>query len=640
VIVGTAGHVDHGKTALVRALTGTDTDRLPEEKARGMSIDLGFAYLPLPDGGGGAGAIGFVDVPGHERFLRTMLAGAAGIDFALLVIAADDGVMPQTREHLAVLDLLGLGRGLVALTKVDLVSPERCRAAAAEIRSALMSTRLAGAAVMPVSSATGEGIAALRGRLLHEAAAAPDRRRDCGRFRLAVDRSFALPGIGTVVTGTVLSGRIAIGDRVVVSPSGLAARVRSIHAQNRAAPIGQAGERCALNLAGIGSDSIRRGDAVLDPALHRPTERIDAELRLLPEAEKAIGSRVALRVNHRAAEIGAHVVPLAQPIAPGETGWVQLILDAPIAAVAGDPFILRDAAVRRILGGGRVIDPHAPARRRRSPERLARLAVLAAADPESALAGLAAVAPGLVDLAGFARDRGLTGGEAAAVAGRLGLVRIGGFALSSERLTALSEGIHSALARRHQENPERAGIPPEQLRLAVIPVLPTAEFAVLLEELRRRGGVIGAGGAVRLAGHRPRLSPPAETLYRRIQPLLGGERRFRPPRVRDFAALLQVPEAAVRRVLHLAAAMGRVEEVAHDHFFLPQALAEIVAIVHALGSRAPDGLFSAADLRDRLGNGRKVAIHILEYLDRRGITLRDGDRRQIVRPPPARTGTG
>ena len=304
MIVGTAGHVDHGKTALVRALTGTDTDRLPEEKARGLSIDLGFAYLARPDGGAG-GTIGFVDVPGHERFLRTMLAGAAGIDFALVVVAADDGVMPQTTEHLAILELLGLVRGLVALTKIDVVSPDRCRAATAEIRDALRPTRLAGADILAVSSVTGAGIAELRERLRREAAANATPRASDGRFRLAVDRSFALAGIGTVVTGTVLSGTVAVGERVIVSPSGLAARVRSIHAQNQAVAVGWAGERCALNLAGdgIGRDAVRRGDSVLDPGLHRPTARIDAELRLLPETAKPLGSRLAVRLNHRAADL-------------------------------------------------------------------------------------------------------------------------------------------------------------------------------------------------------------------------------------------------------------------------------------------------------------------------------------------------
>ena len=262
MIVGTAGHIDHGKTSLVRALTGVDTDRLKEEKARGISIDLGFAYLPASDGS----IIGFVDVPGHEKFVHNMLAGATGIDFVLLVIAADDGVMPQTREHLAIIDLLGIERGIIALTKADLVAPEQLANTTAEIVHFLEGTSLAGAEIVPVSTVTGEGVDALRNHLF-DAACTIRTRAGAERFRLAVDRSFSLPGTGTVVTGTVLSGVVSAGDRVAISPSGLSARVRSIHAQNRPTERGVAGQRCALNLAGdgISKDAIARGQVVHDP---------------------------------------------------------------------------------------------------------------------------------------------------------------------------------------------------------------------------------------------------------------------------------------------------------------------------------------------------------------------------------------
>ncbi|WP_407051507.1 selenocysteine-specific translation elongation factor [Methyloraptor flagellatus] len=279
MIVGTAGHIDHGKTSLVKALTGVDTDRLKEEKARGITIDLGFAYRQLADGS----VMGFVDVPGHERFVPTMLAGAHGIDFVVLVIAADDGVMPQTREHLQVLDLLGLDRGLVALTKADLVDADTLVQRELEIAELLAGTSLAGAEVFPVSTVTDAGVADLLDRL--EAEAGEDRARDAGRgFRLAVDRSFTLQGAGTVVTGTVLGGRVAVGDTAVLSPAGLTVRVRSIHAQNRKAETAVAGDRAALNLVapGLSKDAIRRGDMILAPSLHAPTLRIDAELRVLP----------------------------------------------------------------------------------------------------------------------------------------------------------------------------------------------------------------------------------------------------------------------------------------------------------------------------------------------------------------------
>ena len=307
MIVGTAGHIDHGKTSLVRALTGVDTDRLKEEKARGISIDLGFAYLPAPDGA----VLGFVDVPGHEKFVHNMLAGATGIDFVLLVIAADDGVMPQTREHLAIVDLLGITRGVVALTKIDLAAPAQQAKVLADIAQLLQGTSLEGAEVVAVSTVTNDGIDALREKLF-DAAHTIRARATAERFRLAVDRSFTLAGAGTVVTGTVLSGAVATGDHVTISPSGLVARVRSLHAQNRPTEHGVAGQRCALNLAGdgISKDAIARGQVVLDPDLHAPTDRIDATLRLLATEQKPVTQWMPARLHHAATEIGARIVLL------------------------------------------------------------------------------------------------------------------------------------------------------------------------------------------------------------------------------------------------------------------------------------------------------------------------------------------
>ena len=333
MIVGTAGHIDHGKTALVQALTGTDADRLAEEKARGITIDLGFAYADL----GGGRVTGFVDVPGHERLIHTMLAGAGGIDFVLLVVAADDGVMPQTREHLAILDLLGITRGIVALTKADLAGPERRAEVTGQIRAALAATGLRDAPVVAVSSLTGEGIAELRAALIAaEAATAPP--EAAGPLRFAVDRSFTLSGTGTVVTGMVLAGRVAVDDIVTVSPSGLPARVRGLHAQNRKAREGRAGQRCALNLAGDGvtKEAIHRGDMVVTPALHAPTDRIDAELTVLGSEPKPVGNWFPARLHSHAIEAGARIVPLQGPLPPGGRGFVQLVLDRPIAAAVGN----------------------------------------------------------------------------------------------------------------------------------------------------------------------------------------------------------------------------------------------------------------------------------------------------------------
>ena len=317
MIVGTAGHIDHGKTALVKALTGVDADRLKEEKARGITIDLGFAYTSfVPER-----ITGFVDVPGHERFIHTMLAGAGGIDFALLVIAADDGIMPQTREHLAILDLLGVSRGAVALTKCDLADNARRASLTGDIHALLARTSLAEAPVLPVSALTGEGIEALRDLLAQAERDTPVVHAD-GLFRLAVDRSFTLAGAGIVVTGTVLSGSVATGDRVAISPPGLIARVRGIHAQNVRAERGVAGQRCALNLAGDlpGKDAIARGDVALDPVLHAPTARIDADLRLLASEAKPVAMAKAAQSNVETSGAGSTSGPTAtSPTSPNST---------------------------------------------------------------------------------------------------------------------------------------------------------------------------------------------------------------------------------------------------------------------------------------------------------------------------------
>jgi selenocysteine-specific elongation factor len=636
VIIGTAGHIDHGKTALTRALTGVDTDRLKEEKARGISIDLGFAYLPAADGS----VLGFVDVPGHEKFIHNMLAGATGIDFVLLVVAADDGVMPQTREHLAIVDLLGITHGVVALTKADLADEARRAQVMSDITALLAGTGLAGADIIPVSTVTGEGIDRLRERLfaashVHGARAAR------GRFRLAVDRSFTLAGAGTVVTGTVLSGAVAVGDRLIISPRGLATRVRSIHAQNRPAERGQAGDRCALNLAGEGvsKDAIARGDVVLDPELHAPADRIDASVRLLATEPNSIVQCpivqwMPARLHHAAREVGARIVLLGdEPIAPGTQARVQLVLETPIAAASGDRFVLRDTTAQRTIGGGRFIDLRAPARKRRTPERLGLLEALAIDDPQQALAALLDRSPWHVDLTAFGRDRALAAIEVDTITERLGAIRLpvsGAITvLSAAAWLRLERSLIATLETFHAENPDLAGIGLERLRLQLEPRLPAPVFASVLQALARQHKLALDGAWVRLPGHQARLTPADERAWANIRPLLGGAERFRPPRVRDIAGLLDMPEADVRRLLKLAGRIGKVDEVAHDHFFLRGTVAEMVEIASDIADKAVSSQLTAAQFRDRVDNGRKVAIQILEFFDRHGVTLRRGDLRRM-----------
>jgi selenocysteine-specific elongation factor len=630
MIVGTAGHIDHGKTSLVRALTGVDTDRLKEEKARGISIDLGFAYLPAPDGA----VIGFVDVPGHEKFVRNMLAGATGIDFAMLVVAADDGVMPQTREHLAIIDLLGIARGVVVLTKTDLVSLAQQAEVAAEIADMLAGTSLAQADIVPVSVKDDAAVAALRERLF-SAARAHSERVAGGLFRLAVDRCFTLTGHGTIVTGTVLSGQITVGDHVTVSPAGLRARIRSIHAQNREAKTGGSGQRCALNLAGegISTSAIARGDVVLDPVLHAPTDRIDARVRLLAGELKPLATWMPVWLHHAATDVAARIVLLeGAPIAPGGEGRVQLVLERPIAAAAGDRFVLRDTTAQRTIGGGQFLDLRAPARKRRTPDRLAQLDMFAIADCAKAVAGLLAAAPRYLDVAGFARDRAVAASDvvsAAAASG--GFVELPGTSLifAADVWRTLESSVVDALAAFHRERPDAAGLPVALLRGKVEPRLAPGVFASVVQTLARNATVALDGAAVRLPAHATTLAPTDEAAWKQILPRLSDAERFRPPRVRDLAEQLSLREGDVRRLLKGLAQRKVLAEIAADHFFLRTAVAEIAGICADLSAQSPDGHFVAAQLRDRLDNGRKVAIQILEFFDRHGVTVRRGDQRRI-----------
>ena len=631
MIVGTAGHVDHGKTALVKALTGVDGDRLKEEKARGITIDLGFAYLPIEDGQ----IIGFVDVPGHERFVRTMVAGATGIDFALLVVAADEGLKPQTLEHLAIIDLLGVRRGLVVLSKVDLATPERLGQVAAEVRGAIAGTVLEGAETLPVSAATGQGLGDLRARLAAAAAVMAERSAET-RFRLAVDRAFTLQGVGVVVTGTVLSGTVRVGNQLLISPSGRPVRVRSLHAQNQPAETGRAGDRCALNLAGSGvsKETVRRGDMVLDPALHAPTDRIDARLRLLPSEAKLAGQWFPVRLHHAASEVGARIVLLdEEPIEPGGEADVQLVLDRPIAAALQDRYVLRDVSARRTIGGGRFIDLRGPLRRRRTPERRRQLAALVLPDPTAAFEALLEAPPFAWDLTAFARDHALSAAQSEQLAAQSGLVRLqfgaAAGAMSPERWRTFTAGLIEQLTVFHAENPDLQGAGRERLRLQLRPRLPAPAFIAVLQRLADAGELALDGGFVRLAGHTVRLAPGDEAAWSGIAPRLGGSERFRPPRVRDLAEATGRAERDVRRLLKLAGRMGWADEIAPDHFFLRATVREMVAHCAEAAAQADGGDFTAAQFRDRVANGRKVAIQILEFFDRHGVTLRRGDLRRI-----------
>ena len=631
MIVGTAGHVDHGKTSLVRALTGVDADRLPEEKARGITLDLGYAYTPLPSGQ----VLGFVDVPGHEKLVHNMLAGATGIDFVLLVIAADDGPMPQTYEHLQILDLLNLNAGAAVLTKIDAVDAERTTQAEAEITALLSTTALASAPVFRVSSTTGEGVGALR-RYLEAESARPATRGHGGHFRLAIDRCFSLSGAGTIVTGTIHSGAVAEGDSLLISPPGIGVRVRSLRAQNQPTQRAIAGERCALNLTGSDFDRnrVRRGDWVLAGPAHAPTQRLDVRLRLLVSESGPLMHWTPLHVHLGASETMGRVALLEGAVLqPGQEALAQIVLDREIGALHGDRFVIRDQSAKRTLGGGSVIDPFPPARGRRTPSRLALLRDWLSASAIQGLHLALEQSPFGVNTKRFGQSWNLTAKEVEALAhdasARLVGSRDAAVAISSRAWSGLAQRILASLAAEHMRAPDMVGVSREHLRRLSTPGLAPEVFDELIDELRSLGRVHQSGHWLRAPEHRVTLTLAEDRLWARVGPLLD-QAPFQPPRVRDLAGSLSVDEAAMRRLLQRVARTGGVFAVAHDHYFTQGAIATLADVVRALGVEY--GAASAARFRDRIGTGRKLAIQILEFFDRVGFTRRVKDS-HILRQP-------
>ncbi|MBE3025490.1 selenocysteine-specific translation elongation factor [Janthinobacterium sp. BJB1] len=638
MIVGTAGHIDHGKTTLTRALTGVHTDRLKEEQARGISIELGYAYLPLADGT----VLGVIDVPGHEKFIRTMASGVTGIDFALLVVAADDGVMPQTHEHLAILRLLGVTRGAVALTKVDRADAARVAQVEADIEALLAGTPLAGSPIFPTAASrdSDPGVAALLAHLTQVARTLP--RRDERRlFRLGVDRVFTLSGQGTVVTGTALAGMATVGDSLQLAPGGVDARVRSIHAQNRASGTGMAGQRLALNLAGIDRARIERGNWIVAPELAQCSERVDVELTLLPDAGVQLKAWSPLHVHLGAAHQLARAVMLdGETLGPGQTGRVQLVFDAPMHAVPGDRFVVRNAQATQTVGGGMVLDPFGPARKRRSPARLAWLDALAAFVAHGDIGALLAQSPlgmresllvrlSLLPAAAIAlppetRRIALRGGDA--------------LLLAPPALLALEARVLAALAAFHARAPDEAGPELWRLKRIVDAEMEDALWSHLVDGLLAQGGVQARGASLHLPTHSVELTPQEQAV---AEPMLAAllQGRFDPPWTRDLARDFGLAEDESRRLLRKLAKAGQISQVVHDLFYHPAALAGLAQLVRDLAQKAEveaslapaSGAVSAAAFRDASGLGRKRAIQVLEFFDRVGYTRRVGNG-HLLRP--------
>jgi selenocysteine-specific elongation factor len=619
MIIGTAGHIDHGKTSVVFALTGVDTDRLKQEKIRGISIELGYAYTPLANGE----MLGFVDVPGHEKLVHTMAAGAGGIDFALLVVAADDGLMPQTHEHVAILELLGVRHGAVALTKIDRVEAGRVREAYAQVAAFMQRSAMRNVAIFPVNATRRDdpGIQALRAHLDGAAMAWP-RRSAAGLFRLAVDRVFTLPGRGTVAAGSIHAGSVQVGASVTILPSGVSARVRSIHAQSREAEKGVAGQRCAVNLVGIDKAQLKRGDWLADPRAVATSTRLDVHVRWLESAK--ITSRPAVHVHLGAAHALAHVVPLQGAAAKRHA---QLVFDRPVCAACGDRFILRDAEARHTIGGGMVIDPQGPAKRRHRAARTAYLDALEALLAGQGLLPLLQTSPygltmqELVRLCAHEPEQIVLPAQT-----RILATASGGIAILDGAWSSLRECALEALQEFHRDNPDEPGIDRGRWRRLCAPLASDELWRALIDDLLKHEALSRTGPWLRLPQHRIEFSESERALLEKLQAAIAAA-QFDPPWVRDLSKLLRVSEEETRAILRKCAGMGGVHQVVRDLFYDRASIETLARMLADLQSA--HGVIGAAQFRDAVGLGRKRSIQILEFFDRVGYTRRFNDGRKL-----------
>jgi selenocysteine-specific elongation factor len=625
MIVATAGHVDHGKTTLIKALTGMDTMHLPEERRRGMTIDLGFAGLTLPNGN----SIGFVDVPGHERFIRNMLAGITGVDLALLVVAADDGIKPQTREHLQILDLLDITEAAVALTKIDRVDGSRLAEVSASIAPLLAPTTLAGAPVFAVSAPENLGIPALREHLISRAAQA-SRHRHGTLFRLPIDRSFIREGAGLVVTGTIASGSVAVGDHLRLMPANTSVRVRGLHTHHSAAESLAAGDRCALQIVAGDLDRSRvgRGDWLVAPALAAVTQQLDARLRPATGVRLKDGAQVMF--CHGAAGVPGRLVLLPHD---GGPQFVQIVLSEPVHALVKDAFILRDADGRKTLAGGVVLDPFPQTRGRRRPDRIKALTALDLPDVKDALTRLLPMVPDGIELERFAQAWNIDADEAKSLWASLGLERFESRGYDAAQWRQGREALLAEVARFHLEHPDSFGPSAAQALRTNSPADQRQFRLAVLEGLIHERRLVREGAQIRSPTHEIELSASEKVLWRTIAPLLGPD--CKPMTMHAIAAREGLELRTVKRVLERAARAGYVVRIAAGRFLHKSVFIDLAAKAEILAENSEGGLFDAAAFRDRSDLGRGISIVLLEYFDRIGFTQRVGDQRRLLKPAAA-----
>ena len=644
-IVGTAGHIDHGKTSLVKALTGYDTDRLQEEKDRGISIDLGFAHLDLLDGT----RAGVVDVPGHERFIRNMLAGAHGLDLVLFTVAADDGVMPQTEEHLDILHLLGIDRAIFVITKIDLASAARIAEVEQEIQILTAGTSLENSPVVPFSFVTGLGLDELRS---HIAQVLRSRQKEPppGYFRLPVDRVFVLQGHGLVVTGTAQSGEVGSGDRVRALPQDQLFRVRSLQVHNQ--PVSEAtwGQRIALNLSGSEKSSLTRGDVICHEELTRPSGRFDASLEVRPSAAAAgvtsatgVKNHQRVRVHLGTAERMAKLILLASPAVARskESQFCQIVLSEPLLALRGDRFIIRDETARRTLGGGVVIHPWPRIHGRREPGLADKLKTLQRGDPASVVEVFLAESEDFaVPIALICQFLNRRLDEVRHVLERTDTARIVGFEgeqvyTTRQKWTRLQEELLTALRDFHAAHPLAPGRDMEELRHKLPGRVPPKLFRAFVEQLEVEKAVVRDGSLLRLPDHTVTFAAGERRLAEQITSLLAAQ-PLAPPDLQQLEHAVGIGRAKLTEVLRVLERERSIVRVGADLYFLTESLDTVRRVLQEEFSER--GNFTPAMFRDRFSTTRKYTIPLLEYFDRAGVTVRIGDARRLKAAGPAAQG--
>ena len=631
-IIGTAGHIDHGKTSLIKALTGTDTDRLKEEKERGISIDLGFAHLDWPDGT----SAGIVDVPGHERFIKNMLAGAHGIDLVLFTVAADDGVMPQTEEHLDIVHLLGIKMAIFVITKADLVSSARIAEVEEEIDILTLGTSLENSPKLAVSSLSGQGLEELKA-LISRTLTSYIQTAPSGYFRLPVDRAFVLQGHGVVVTGTALSGEVKVGEQVRCLPGDHLFRVRSLQVHGKSVERAGWGQRVAMNLTGPDRADVARGHVICHEKISRITERFDAFLEVRPAANKGIKNHQRVRVHLGTAERLGKIVILggAERIEPKQSAYCQVTLSEPLLALRGDHFIVRNETAQRTLAGGFIINPWAERHKKGDPELAARLEALRHGD-------LAVLTETFLDSGAFfaasaeAIQQFLNVREEAVRGAVDGMKTLRALNAEGERLYAtekkwrrVTEQIQQSLKEFHAGHPLLPGMDMEELRGKLAYELAPKIFRLIVDALIDAKLITKEENLLRLASHRVQLGGQEKTLMEKIKKILG-EQPLAPPDLKEIEKLAAVPRPRLNEVLRLLEREGSVVRVTTDMYFLAASIDKLRQTLKSY--LAEKGEMTAASFRDLIGSSRKYTIPLLEYFDRDGLTIRVGDIRRLKAP--------